>query len=233
MRNDLILEFTGLYEATSFNGDVAFDILDFRDLSGLSMYIDPESENLVRDKLKPYGYAGLHFIDNGNYHYVSRLFLEKIEKPFSLLVFDNHTDDQEPAFGGMRSCGSWIRDAKEDFKGLLSSVKLYQGVKKTTGELTEGLPVYISVDLDVLSVEELKVNWDQGDMTLSQLKGLISETFEKYEILGIDICGGCLAEDLNSLEGNRRVFEELKHFIRSIYERYHPSHLQHLSDTDT
>ena len=37
--------------------------------------------------------------------------MEMIDVPFSLLLFDNHTDMQESAFLGLLSCGSWVREA--------------------------------------------------------------------------------------------------------------------------
>ncbi|MDQ9825992.1 hypothetical protein RFZ44_22080, partial [Acinetobacter sp. 163] len=44
-------------------------------------------------------------------HYMSRIWLEKITEPVTLVVFDNHTDMQPPAFGGLLSCGGWIEAA--------------------------------------------------------------------------------------------------------------------------
>ena len=44
---------------------------------------------------------------------MTRLWLEKIGEPFQLLVLDNHTDMQLPAFGGILSCGGWIAHALE------------------------------------------------------------------------------------------------------------------------
>ena len=35
---------------------------------------------------------GITFIGSGNYHYVSHLLLEEINKPFTLILFDHHTD---------------------------------------------------------------------------------------------------------------------------------------------
>ena len=39
--------------------------------------------------------------------------MEKIGQPFSLVVFDHHTDMQESAFFGMLSCGSWVKEVLE------------------------------------------------------------------------------------------------------------------------
>ena len=53
----------------------------------------------------------IHFLDSGNYHYVSKIWLDKIEEEFELLVFDHHTDMQMPMFGNILSCGGWIQAA--------------------------------------------------------------------------------------------------------------------------
>ena len=42
---------------------------------------------------------------------MSLLWLKKVHTPFRLLVFDNHTDMQPPAFGGLLSCGGWAAEA--------------------------------------------------------------------------------------------------------------------------
>ena len=51
------------------------------------------------------------------------------------------------------------------------------------------LPVYISIDLDVLSVSELTVNWDQGSMTRAELMHELSAVISTGKVIGIDICG--------------------------------------------
>lgn len=209
MKSRTRVDFTGLYRyADPFDGD-EHETADLTSLSGCTMYVDEEAERQLRERISSFDINGIHFLDNGNYHYVTRFFLERLVSPFSLLVFDNHTDDQEPAFAGIRSCGSWIRDAKEDMGELLKGVRLIQGEKKITGELKEGLPVYVSIDLDVLSEEELKVNWDQGDMSLDTLIRMIKKETEDRTILGVDICGGCLPEETAFLSDNKRVFNRL------------------------
>ena len=82
-----------------------------RDISGTNCYCDEDAARELCARMSGYPAEGLHFIDSGNYHYVSRLWLSFIEEPCQLLVFDNHTDMQPPAFGGLLSCGGWIADA--------------------------------------------------------------------------------------------------------------------------
>ena len=49
---------------------------------------------------------------------MTRLWLTKMDQPFCLLVYDNHTDMQPPAFGGLLSCGGWIAAALEELENL-------------------------------------------------------------------------------------------------------------------
>ena len=37
---------------------------------------------------------GIHFLDSGNYHYVTGIMTEQIKQGFSLILFDHHTDMQ-------------------------------------------------------------------------------------------------------------------------------------------
>ncbi len=85
--------------------------MEARDIPGTNCYCDEDAMNAIRSRIAPYSSGEIHFIDSGNYHYMTRIWLEKISEPFELLVFDNHTDMQPPAFGGLLSCGGWIYDS--------------------------------------------------------------------------------------------------------------------------
>lgn len=56
-----------------------------------------QSQRLINEQ-KIIQLAGIHFIDSGNYHYMTRLWLTRMDQPFCLLVYDNHTDMQPPGF---------------------------------------------------------------------------------------------------------------------------------------
>ena len=66
-----------------------------------------EAEEKIREKIKPYGIHGIHFLDSGNYHYVTEIMTSQIQKEFQLVVFDHHTDMQKPMIEHMTSCGDW------------------------------------------------------------------------------------------------------------------------------
>lgn len=50
-------------------------------------------------------------------------------------------------------------------------------------------PVFLSIDKDVLSKEELKTDWDQGTMSKQELKHACEILLSQFPIMGIDICG--------------------------------------------
>ena len=49
---------------------------------------------------------------------------------------------------------------------------------------------YISIDLDLLSRDYARTNWDQGETTLEDLLGRLDGIAHRYRIAGADICGG-------------------------------------------
>ena len=107
----LMMDFSGIYEDQQFwRGKEAVRV-EARDIPGTNCYCDEDAMNAIRSRIAPYSSGEIHFIDSGNYHYMTRIWLEKIPEPFELLVFDNHTDMQPPAFGGLLSCGGWIYDS--------------------------------------------------------------------------------------------------------------------------
>ena len=57
-----------------------------------------------------------YFFDNGNYHYMSKLWTDSIREPFDLVVFDHHPDMQPPRFEGILSCGGWIKEVLDHNK---------------------------------------------------------------------------------------------------------------------
>ena len=223
-KETVITNFSGIYKNQNFYKNYAEEEIswtELSDLSGCNCYCDAEASDRIRKEIQAFTGKGLHFIDSGNYHYMTRLWLEKLQIPFRLLVFDNHTDMQPPAFGGLLSCGGWIAASLEELP-LLQEVILVgpdeeaytqvepdlqqkvlflsrEKLSTMTAEekvgffnnLSEDLPLYVSVDKDVLCKGDASTTWSQGDMHLSELMSFLELILERQNILGMDVCGEC------------------------------------------
>ena len=93
-------------------------VVDLSLLTGTNCYCDREAAAAIRSAIEELPVCAVHLIDSGNYHYLTRLWLERIRDPFLLVVFDNHTDMQAPAFGDLLSCGGWAASAAAELKAL-------------------------------------------------------------------------------------------------------------------
>ena len=100
--------------------------ISMKDVDGRNMYCDDEAYRIIRDRLSEYEdpASGIHLIDTGNYHYMSRIFTSFIEESYDLVLIDHHTDMQEASFGGLLSCGSWAREVleKDEHLGTLTVI---------------------------------------------------------------------------------------------------------------
>ena len=120
-----IFNFTGVYESESFyrddKGSYLCDFLNLKDVSGTNCFCDDLARDEIRKRIADKGISaeGIHFIDNGNYHYMSAIMLEQVKEPFTLVVLDHHPDMQAPMFGDILSCGGWVLDVieKNEFGG--------------------------------------------------------------------------------------------------------------------
>lgn len=209
---NIFINISGVYDDEAWAPKDARTI-DLRDLEGCCCYCDPEAEAAIRQAIAPFPAEGVHWIDTGDYHYISKLWLEKISEPFVLALFDNHPDDQETAFGDLLSCGSWVKAARE-------SLPMMKADYLNTGNIPGDLPVYISIDIDVMPRKFARTDWDQGDMDLSTLTAALDHIAGNHRILGADVCGGlvsakgALAEDLAVNSRTRELLEaHLRHLI--------------------
>lgn len=139
------MNFSGIYETESFYETVPQENriwLDCRTIPGTNCYCDEEGERELKERMEPLGAEGIHFLDSGNYHYVTKLWLDQVKEPFDLLVLDHHTDLQQPMFGDILSCGGWIRASLEE-NPYLNRVFLAgppcEAVKEAENELPEEL----------------------------------------------------------------------------------------------
>ena len=89
--------------------------LDCTKIEGTDCYCDDEAQATLHKmmdeaiaKASAESAPGIHFFDNGNYHYMSKLWTDHVQEPFDLVVFDHHPDMQPPRFEGILSCGGWV-----------------------------------------------------------------------------------------------------------------------------
>jgi hypothetical protein len=135
-----------------------------------------------------------HYLGSGDYHYVSYLRMKQLQESFALILLDHHPDDQPGAFDeGMLSCGNWVATARRELSLLRCDVWI-RGFSDLSAALTTlsafpQLPLFLSIDLDVLSPAEFRTDWDQGEMLFSQLKEVLQTLCRGRRILGVDICG--------------------------------------------
>lgn len=110
MRNrcrNLILDFTHVYKDETVRDREQFQWIDCSDIAESHLYCSQSAYEEIRKRIEPFGISGIHFIDSGNYHYVTKIMTDFLKEPFVLVCFDHHTDMQKPMVEGMTSCGDW------------------------------------------------------------------------------------------------------------------------------
>lgn len=75
-----------------------------------------ECNRIIENRDNSTNAPDIHFFDNGNYHYMSKLWTDRVQEPFTLIVFDHHPDMQPPRFGGILSCGGWVKEVLDNNK---------------------------------------------------------------------------------------------------------------------
>lgn len=114
----ILMNFSGIYKEENFWKGQDVTWIEAQDITGTNCYCDNEAAAQIFARIEKFSARGIHFIDSGNYHYLTKFWIEKIDKPFQLIVFDNHTDMQLPAFGRLLSCGGWIAAALDELENL-------------------------------------------------------------------------------------------------------------------
>lgn len=212
----IIMNFSGIYNEEPFARNPRFTHLDCTRLHGTDCYCDENGQREIRNIIAPYPARGIHFIDSGDYHYVTKFWTDKIAEPFSLLLFYHHTDMQPSHWGGMLSCGGWVKDMLDSNNQLVNVIimgipeaaiktipDVYKDKVKTLTDvqmhrhtiekrpflITE--PIYISIDKDVLDTDSARTDWDQGTLSLNEIKHVLHLILKHENIIGIDICGEC------------------------------------------
>ena len=167
---------------------------DFSSLEGTNCYCSAESAEQIRRTVAGLPLRAFHDIGTGDYHYQTLFWLERIAEPFSLVLFDHHPDDQDCAFGeDLLSCGGWVARARK-LPFLEKDVWIRDAADFPALAALPALPVYLSLDLDVLSEQYARTDWDQGAMTFHEMETALRALVSSRRILGVDLCGGNTVE---------------------------------------
>lgn len=275
---NMILDFTHVYRDEDIKDIDRFRYIDCSDIQETDMYCSKNAYEKIWGRIEPYGIQGIHYIDSGNYHYITKIITDHITEPFGLVMYDHHTDMQIPMVPEMMSCGDWagqtliqnenlrqlvvvgppesdIEQTLESYSGSQSGRLLTFSAEDLHGDLLEDklkhirtdLPLYISIDKDVLGTEYTETNWSQGDMSIDGLERLLSvflggqgeekntdacRNDERYaggirhsRILGVDVCGEVqtdisVPEYLEAEEKNEKVNIELFRFISEHVKKF-------------
>lgn len=201
-------DFNGVYA----NEDIASDLtcMDCSQITGSRLFCSQEAEQKLKTLIHQQGIHGIHFLDSGDYHYITKLMCDEVKEPFELVVFDHHSDMKPPLFKGTLSCGDWLAQCINDNQFLQqvtlegpSDIQVIKEMKSQKvhyineqsigqadlGQINQQLPVYLSIDKDLLTDKVVKTNWDQGNVSLEQLKKALSSILANRSIIGVDICG--------------------------------------------
>lgn len=194
-RNNLILNFTHTYNREMClmeGGGENFYFLDCSDIEGTDMYCTEEAEQELKNRLKQYPISGVHFLDSGNYHYMTRLFTQRIQEPYNLVLFDNHNDMQLTMIPELMSCGGWAKQVVEEDPNL-SRLILIGPKQKTIDEIQVSRPeklVCISMEEltgpNMQNISIMDIIWEKGQeinrdisVYLSIDKDVLSEEYAR------------------------------------------------------
>lgn len=185
---------------------------DFSYLEGTNCYCSEDSARQIRELISEAPTAAIHLLGTGDYHYCSLFWAEKIDEDFALVLMDQHPDDQASAFDqGLLSCGSWLEQLRK-LPHFKAELWINGKGESARGDISEigNLPIFLSIDLDILSTECAVTDWDQGELSLEQLLSLIRSVKEGRRLIAADICGGITESKGGSEEDfalNRRATE--------------------------
>lgn len=194
MNNKVIVyNFTNVYNEEKFIERNKF--IDLSSLYGTECILANKEMSKI---IKKEDLNAIHFIDSGDYHYLTKLFCDLISFPFILIAMDHHTDMQNDGFNAL-TCGNWINYVKEN-KNLKRIIIIgpdssYQDDKiiicKKIDLTKFELPIYISIDKDIMAKSVINTNWDQGEYQEIDILNDLKEMLINNKVIGMDICGEC------------------------------------------
>lgn len=221
-----ILNFDNVYLSQRFYETASTTWVDLTDLRNINRCCELASLKKIDGRLQQARHR-VTFIGSGNYHYVTLLFLRRVKVPFTLILIDNHTDLDPLLSDSLVSCGSWVTLALRtlpllkrvilvgtadhyaaeiplgvrDRVAVFSQTQLRRRpwLKHAIARATPTQAVYISIDKDVLHDTEVFTNWDQGNLTLTELLAILYSLRRAKKVWGMDVCGEYESDPLKAL----------------------------------
>lgn len=240
-KNDKItvMNFSGIYYREKYFRKRNCTFVECTDLKGTNCYCDNETLKTITERIADFSVSNIHFIDSGNFHYMSKLWMDKISFPFDLVLLDHHTDIQSSLIEGMLSCGNWVKIALDTNSFLHNVIMIgvddslipsidpkyadrlffyseqtlnHEEAWNSFSSLNIKYPIYISIDKDVLSTKDTITSWDQGSMTLPQLESILQYIFKNEKVIGIDICGESDDAPLINEKVNKTILQWIRRY---------------------
>lgn len=233
MKDVLVLDFSGTAESEGFlpwlkEEGASVEYRDWKGMEGVTCYCDPESEEKIQGAL-PEELPPVRWIDSGDYHYLSYVLAQREKEPFYLVLLDHHPDNQEPAFGGVLSCGGWVKTLEESCP-LLEGV-LTIGPEGCPEDIPEGWlsshagkRVYVSLDRDMMDREWARTDWSQGTHSLEKVLSILERLMEgPVQVVAIDVCGA-LSEEKGAQAEDSRINGETAQKLYTFIKKHFKTH---------
>jgi hypothetical protein len=220
-----IQDFTGVYAEQPFMQglresaatDKNIHWFDCTQVDGTDCYCDDEAQAILRQQIESVrgDSFGIHFFDNGNYHYMSKLWTDCVQEPFDLVVFDHHPDMQPPRFEGILSCGGWIKEVLDHNK-FVQNVTVIGVADHLVEEIREDLTQANSAEIlnRVTFIRESELNSFGKDPSASPLWASLRMTLPCH--ISIDKDALSTAEAATNWDQGSLTFEQLADTLQNL-----------------
>ena len=105
------MNFSGMFDSEGFSLFPWVRPVEMWDILGTNCFCDDDAQTEIARRLAGLPFDAVHWIDAGDYHYVSKIRAGLIDRPFDIVMFDNHPDTHESDFSEMLNCGGWLYTA--------------------------------------------------------------------------------------------------------------------------
>ena len=225
-----VQDFTGVYAEQPFMQglrksaatDKNIHWFDCTQIDGTDCYCDDEAQAILRQQIESArgDTIGIHFFDNGNYHYMSKLWTDQVQEPFDLVVFDHHPDMQPPRFEGILSCGGWIKEVLDHNK-FVQNVTVIGVADHLVEEIREDLSQVNSAEIlnrvTFIRESELKKHPENlSSLVCSELASVLSSNI----YLSIDKDALSTAEAATNWDQGSLTFEQLADTLQVLAQSH-------------